>query len=101
MAEHTVDSNAATTTEKLATIPEVLAEVGDDRAKAQAALDAEQARGEDARSSLVEKLEALVRTEAVRVQLLVSTANHNAGDIVEVDEDTAERLRAHGQAFTV
>lgn len=44
---------------KVPTIPEVLAAVGEDPEKAQAALAAEQARGADARSTLVEKLEAI------------------------------------------
>lgn len=45
---------------KVPTVKEVTDEVGDDPAKAQAALEAEQARGDDARSSLVSKLEAVI-----------------------------------------
>lgn len=41
-------------------IKDIVKEVGDDPAKAQAALEAEQARGDDARSSLVEKLQAVI-----------------------------------------
>jgi hypothetical protein len=42
------------------TIKEILADVGEDKAKASAALEAEQAKGEKARSSLVEQLQAIV-----------------------------------------
>ena len=45
------------------TIKEIMADVGDDKAKAQEALDAEQARGDDARPSLVEKLQAVIAAE--------------------------------------
>lgn len=41
-------------------IEDVMSEVGDDAAKAQAALAAEQARGDDARPRLVTKLEAVI-----------------------------------------
>lgn len=42
------------------TVKEILAEVGDDKDKAAEALKAEQAKGDKARSSLVEKLQAIV-----------------------------------------
>lgn len=42
------------------TVDEVLTRVGDDPAAAQAALDAEAAKGEKSRSTLVEKLQAVV-----------------------------------------
>lgn len=42
------------------TVDQVLDQVGDDPAAAQQALDSENARGDDARVTLVEKLEALV-----------------------------------------
>jgi hypothetical protein len=45
------------------TVDEVLARVGDDTELAQAALDAEQAKGDDARKTLVEGLEAVLDTE--------------------------------------
>jgi hypothetical protein len=45
------------------TVDEVLAEVGDDKEKAAAALSAEQAKGEPARSTLVQRLEALIAEE--------------------------------------
>lgn len=41
-------------------VKDVLAAVGTDKAKAQAALDAEKAKGDDARGSLVDKLQAIV-----------------------------------------
>lgn len=42
------------------TVAAIVKDVGDDKAKAQAALEAEQAKGDEARSSLVEKLQAIV-----------------------------------------
>ena len=42
------------------TVDEILADVGTDQELAQAALEAEQAKGDKARSSLVEKLEAIL-----------------------------------------
>lgn len=45
-------------------VKDILKEVGDDKAKAQEFLDAEKAKGDDARSSLVEKLEAIVGATA-------------------------------------
>lgn len=44
----------------VATIAKILDEVGDDPDKALAALEAEQARGDDARSTLVDKLTKIV-----------------------------------------
>lgn len=41
-------------------VKEILAEVGDDKAKAQAALEAEQSKGDDARSTLVDGLQAVL-----------------------------------------
>lgn len=41
-------------------IPAILAEVGDDKAKAEAALAEENAKGDKARKGLVEKLEAII-----------------------------------------
>jgi hypothetical protein len=43
-----------------ATIRDVLAEVGDDLGRAQQALALEEAKGSDARKTLIEKLEAIV-----------------------------------------
>lgn len=45
---------------KPASVESILAEVGDDRVKAQAALDEELARGDAARSTLIKKLQAVV-----------------------------------------
>jgi hypothetical protein len=45
------------------TVEEVLIDVGDDRDKAAAALAAEQAKGDSARSTLVQRLEALIAKE--------------------------------------
>lgn len=45
---------------KPASVKEILAEVGDDKDKAAEALAAEQGRGDDARSSLVGKLQAVL-----------------------------------------
>lgn len=45
------------------TVDEVLDRVGDDKSKAQAALDAETAKGGKARSTLVEKLRAIIEAE--------------------------------------
>lgn len=44
----------------LGTIAGVLAEVGDDKAKAQSALDAERAKGDSARVTLIAKLQAVL-----------------------------------------
>lgn len=46
------------------TIDEVLDDVGDDRDKAAAALAEEQAKGEKARKTLIDKLEAVIAEEA-------------------------------------
>lgn len=46
-----------------ASVADVLAEVADDPGRASAALAAEQARGSNARKTLVAKLEAIVKTE--------------------------------------
>lgn len=60
LIEKTKDSPAASTEAgKEPTVNEVLADVGDDPEKARAALEAEQAKGDKARSTLVEKLEAI------------------------------------------
>jgi hypothetical protein len=50
--------------DKEPTIEEILKEVGDDKAKAADALSAEQAKGDDARSTLVKKLEAIANPPA-------------------------------------
>lgn len=42
------------------TVDGILAAVGDDKGKANKALDAEKAKGDDARSTLVDKLQAIV-----------------------------------------
>jgi hypothetical protein len=55
-----VESDDADSGDKPATVKEILADVGNDPEKAAAALDVEKARGDDARSSLVTKLEAIV-----------------------------------------
>lgn len=49
--------------EKGPSVKDVLADVGDDKEKAAAALEAENAKGDKARSSLVTKLEAIVNAE--------------------------------------
>ena len=54
--QQTADADAG----KPAKVDDVLAEVGEDKGKAQAALDAELSRGDDARKSLVAKLQAIV-----------------------------------------
>lgn len=46
-----------------ATIKDVLAEVGDDSDRARQALALEQAKGADARKTLIEKLEAIIATD--------------------------------------
>lgn len=46
------------------TVAQVLLEVGDDPTKAAAALESEQAKGDRARSTLVEKLEAIANPPA-------------------------------------
>lgn len=48
---------------KPASVKDILADVGDDKGKAAAALEAENARGDDARPSLVSKLEAIVNAD--------------------------------------
>lgn len=58
------DTDAAEPESKEPTVKEILAEVGDDKEKAAAALEAEQAKGDKARSSLVEKLQAVVDAES-------------------------------------
>lgn len=50
----------AATVVKASTIADVLADVGEDKDKAAVALEAEQSRGDDARSSLVSKLQAII-----------------------------------------
>ena len=44
---------------KVATVDDILKDVGDDKAKAAEALKTEEARGDDARSTLVKKLQAI------------------------------------------
>ena len=51
---------APSTVENPDTVDGILAAVGDDPVKAQSALDAETAKGDKARSTLVEKLQAIV-----------------------------------------
>lgn len=46
--------------DKPAKVADVLKDVGDDKTKAAEALEVEKARGESARSTLIEKLEAIV-----------------------------------------
>jgi len=61
MVEKVEDAPAEAPAEpKEPTAKEILDEVGDDRDKAAAALEAEQAKGDKARSTLVAKLEAIV-----------------------------------------
>lgn len=48
---------------KPASVSDILTEVGDDKAKATAALEQEQARGDAARKTLVEKLQAIAKAE--------------------------------------
>lgn len=49
---------------KPANVKNILKDVGDDQEKAKAALEAERARGDDARKTLVEALEAIVAPPA-------------------------------------
>lgn len=59
-AEVAPSTVSATGGDKEPTAKEIADSVGDDPAKAKAALEAEQARGDDARSTLVKKLEAVI-----------------------------------------
>lgn len=49
---------------KPTSVKDILAEVGDDKAKAQEYLDEENAKGEDARGSLVGKLQSVIDAES-------------------------------------
>lgn len=51
---------AAASDSKPAKVNDILAEVGTDKEKAAAALETEKARGDDARSTLLEKLQAVL-----------------------------------------